>query len=98
MELSSFPPADREPDPPPPASVPASLAMARPPKRKAVSGDDSSDGWTSVKRAKSAARLLTNTTDREAWLAFWHGLDEPTRETMLTWFAEWDREQRRWEP
>ena len=46
---------------------------------------------TDVEKAQKAAELL-NATDREEPIrAFWDALDEPRREEMLTYFAEWDR-------
>lgn len=42
--------------------------------------------------ARTAADLVNQLDDRNALRMFWDHLDEPTRENLLTWFAEWDRE------
>lgn len=42
--------------------------------------------------ARTAADLVNQLDDRDAVRVFWDNLDEPTRENLLTWFAEWDRE------
>lgn len=41
--------------------------------------------------ARKAADLVNQLDDQDAVRVFWDNLDEPTRENLLTWFAEWDK-------
>lgn len=48
---------------------------------------------TNAIRAVRAATLLNDIADdREACKLLWDTLDEPARETLLSYFAEWDKE------
>ncbi len=41
--------------------------------------------------ARRAADLVNQLDDREAFRTLWNALDEPVRENLLVWFAEWDK-------
>ena len=42
-------------------------------------------------KARQAADLISDIADdRDALLVMWHAIDEPAREAMLAYFAEWD--------